>query len=100
MQLYLQNAYFKGRVLTISTDCSYSGCWVKEAMTFMDDQGVGPCGHAAKEKGILVKVYASWLMRFLLSWHFLLTVYRMIRTSDLYSILLIKRFMMDNTLVD
>ena len=59
MQLYLQNAYFKGRVLSITTDCSYSGCWVKEAMVFMDEQDVGPCGHAAKEKGILVKVYAS-----------------------------------------
>ncbi len=25
----------------------------------MDNQGVGPCGHTAKEKGILVKMYAS-----------------------------------------
>ncbi len=61
MQLYLQIEYFKGRILTIVTDCSYSGCWVKEAMTFMDEQDVGPCGHAAKEKGILVKVFASCL---------------------------------------
>ena len=59
MQLYLQNAYFKGRVLSITTDCSYSGCWVKEAMVFMDEQDVGPCGHAAKEKGILIQVFAS-----------------------------------------
>ena len=61
MHLYLQNAYFKGRVLTIVSDCSYSGCWVKEAMSFLDEHGVGPCGHTAKEKGILVKVYASCL---------------------------------------
>ncbi len=59
MHLYLQNEYFKGRVLAISTDCSYSGCWVKEAMKFMDEHGVGPCGHTAKRKGILVKVLAS-----------------------------------------
>ena len=59
MHLYLQNAYFKGRVLTIISDCSYSGCWEKEAMSFLDEQGVGPCGHTAKEKGILVKVIAS-----------------------------------------
>ncbi len=59
MQLYLQNAHFKGKLLRIVSDCSYSGCWVKEAMTLMDEQDVGPCGHAAKEKGILVKVYAS-----------------------------------------
>ncbi len=55
----LYSQFFKGRVLSIVSDCSYSGCWVKEAMTFMDDQGVGPCGHLAKDKGILVKVYAS-----------------------------------------
>ena len=30
-------------------------------MAFMDEQGVGPCGHVAKEKGILVKVLASCL---------------------------------------
>ena len=57
MELYTQ--YFKGRVLTIISDCSHSGRWVKEAMTFMDEHGVGPCGHAAKEKDIIIKVYTS-----------------------------------------
>ena len=61
MHLYLQNAYFKGKLLYVISDCSYSGCWVKEAMSFLDEHGVGPCGHTAKEKGILVKVYASCL---------------------------------------
>ena len=28
-------------------------------MEFLDEQGVQPCGHKAKEKGILLKVYAS-----------------------------------------
>ena len=59
MDLYTQ--HFRGRVLTIVSDCSYSGSWVREAMAFMDEQGVGPCGHVAKEKGILVKVLASCL---------------------------------------
>ena len=59
MDLYTQ--HFRGRVLTITCDCSYSGSWVREAMVFMDEQGVGPCGHMAKEKGILVKVFASCL---------------------------------------
>ena len=59
MDLYTQ--HFRGRVLTIVSDCSYSGSWVREAMAFMDEQGVGPCGHVAKEKGILVKVVASCL---------------------------------------
>ncbi len=61
MELYLQNAHIKGRVLSIATDCSYSGCWVKEATSFMEEHGVGPCGRAAKEKGILAQVFASCL---------------------------------------
>ena len=61
MELYMSNQHFKGKVLTIISDCSYSGSWVKEGMAFMDEQGVGPCGHVAKEKGILVKVFASCL---------------------------------------
>ena len=59
MDLYTR--HFRGRVLTIISDCSYSGSWVREAMAFMDEQGVGPCGHVAKEKGILVKVFSSCL---------------------------------------
>ncbi len=61
MELYTRYLKPRGRVLTIVSDCSYSGCWVKKAMTFMEGQGVGPCGHQAKEKGILVKVYTSCL---------------------------------------
>ena len=57
--LYLQ--LLRGRVLTIVTDCSHSGCWVKQCITFLDEQGVGPCGHSAREKGILINVYASCL---------------------------------------
>ena len=30
-------------------------------MTFLDEQGVGPCGHSARDKGIFIKVYASCL---------------------------------------
>ena len=57
----MSNQHFRGRVLYIISDCSYSGSWVKECMEFMDEQGVGPCGHPAKEKGILIKAFASCL---------------------------------------
>ena len=30
-------------------------------MTFLDEQGVGPCGHSARDKEILIKVFASCL---------------------------------------
>ena len=56
MGLYMINQYFRGKALTIISDCSYSGSWVRKAMAFMDEQGVGPCGHVAREKRILVKV--------------------------------------------
>ena len=57
--LYLQ--LLRGRVLTIVTDCSHSGCWVRQCLTFLDEQGVGPCGHSARKKRILINVYASCL---------------------------------------
>ena len=50
---------FHGRVLTIVSDCSYSGNWVKACSQYLDEQGVQPCGHSADKKGILLKVYAS-----------------------------------------
>ena len=46
-------------MLTIHTDCSYAGCWVKALVQFLDDKDVRPCGHSAKEKGILLKMFAS-----------------------------------------
>ena len=57
-QLYLQSK-LRGRVLTIVSDCSYSGRWVRDCMEFLDEQGVQPCGHKAREKGILIKLSAS-----------------------------------------
>ena len=49
----------RGRILTIVSDCHSSGRWVSECAKFLDEQGVKPCGHSAREKGILLKVYAS-----------------------------------------
>jgi hypothetical protein len=59
-QLYLRASHnFESRVLTINTDCSYSGCWVRDCMEFLDEQGVQPCGHKAREKGLVIKILAS-----------------------------------------
>ena len=57
MDVYMET--YRGHVLTIVSDCSYSGNWVKRAYEFMDGQGIPPCGHHAIEKGILLKVVAS-----------------------------------------
>ena len=59
-QLYLKASHnFKGRVLTVVSDCSYSGCWVRDCMEFLDEQGVQPCGHKAREKGMIIKILAT-----------------------------------------
>lgn len=55
----LYNTHFKKRVLAIVTDCSHSGNWVKQCSQYLEEQGVRPCGHSARDKGILLKVYAS-----------------------------------------
>ena len=59
--LYLKAPHLNGRVLTIVTDCSYSGCWVRDCEQFLDYHQVQPCGHKAREKGMLIKVYAACL---------------------------------------
>ena len=51
--------HFRGRVFTIDSDCSYAGYWLKELQVFLDEQGVQPCGHSARDKGILIKLFAS-----------------------------------------
>ena len=49
----------RGQGLTIVSDCHSSGRWVSQCAEFLDEQGVKPCGHSAREKGILLKVLAS-----------------------------------------
>ena len=55
--LYMKHSL--GRCLTIVTDCHSSGRWVIQCAKFLDEQGVKPCEHSAREKGILLKVAAS-----------------------------------------
>ena len=55
--MYLKHS--KGKVLTIHSDCSYAGCWIKALVEFLDEKEVRPCGHSARDKGILLKVFAS-----------------------------------------
>ena len=55
--LYMK--YSRGRVLILVSDCHSSGHWVGQCATFLDEQGVRPCGHSAREKGILLKIGAA-----------------------------------------
>ena len=52
IKIYVDSNKLRGHaiILVIVSDCSHSGCWVRECMDFMDEQGIGPCGHAAKKR--------------------------------------------------
>ena len=55
--LYMKHS--RGQELGIISDCHSSGRWVSECAKFLDEQGVNACGHSAREKGILLKVFTS-----------------------------------------
>ena len=50
---------FQSKTLTIQSDCSYSGRWVRELAHFLDNVGVQPCGHSARKENILLEVFTS-----------------------------------------
>ena len=50
---------FRGKKLTIVSDCSYSGNWIKDCVNTLDDLGIPSCGHHTREQGILLKVFSS-----------------------------------------
>ena len=56
-QLYKK--YCKNKRLTIISDCSHSGHWVRECAKTLDSLHIPPCGHRARENRALVKVFAS-----------------------------------------
>ncbi len=55
----LYTEHFRGKTMELYCDCSYSGNWVQYAKDFMDEVGIQPCGHSARDTGILLKVRAS-----------------------------------------
>ena len=47
------------KCLNIVSDCSYSGQWVRECAKTLDSLHIPPCGHRARENGVMLKVFAS-----------------------------------------
>ena len=45
--------------MEIISDSSYSGLWARQCAEFLEEQGVKPCAHSAKEKQILLSVRTS-----------------------------------------
>ena len=60
IDLYMDHFHDEqSKCLNITSDCSHSGYWVVSCREFLDEVGVKPCGHSAREMGILLKVKAS-----------------------------------------
>ena len=55
----LYRRHCPGKLLSIMSDCCHSGNWVRECTKTLDSLGIPPCGHRAREQGILIKVFAS-----------------------------------------
>ena len=55
--LYKQHC--PGKLLTIQSDCCHSGQWATDCAKTLDSLGVPPCGHRSRERGILLRVFAS-----------------------------------------
>ena len=55
----LYRMHHSGKMLTIQSDCCYSGNWVRDCAKTLDKLGIPPCGHRTREQGILIKVFAS-----------------------------------------
>ena len=55
----LYRKHSTNKLLSILSDCSYSGQWVRECAKTLDSLSIPPCGHRARENGALIKVIAS-----------------------------------------
>ena len=55
----LYRKHCQGKLLTVQSDCCYSGQWVLDCAKTLDSLGVPPCGHRAQERGVLLRVFAS-----------------------------------------
>ena len=51
--------HFRGKLLTLVCDCSYSGSWVEQCAKKLDEIGIPSCGHHTRDQRILIKVYCS-----------------------------------------
>ena len=56
-ELYVN--HFKGKPLTIVSDCSYSGNWINECGKRLDEMNVPSCGHHTREQGLLFLINTS-----------------------------------------
>ncbi len=55
----LYQQHFKGKMLSIISDCCYSGQWVHRCADMLESLKIEPCGHKAIAAGFLIKIFAA-----------------------------------------
>ena len=48
-----------GKLLTIISDCSYSGNWVYRCAKILDNQKISPCGHKTNDVSLQIRIHCS-----------------------------------------
>ena len=51
--------HFKGKPLSITSDCSYSGNWINDCAKRLDEMNIPSCGHHTREHGLLFNILTS-----------------------------------------
>lgn len=59
IDIYMEHFHAELKCLEVTSDCSYSGKWVVACREFLDEVGVQPCGHSARNQNFLLKVRTS-----------------------------------------
>ena len=50
---------FRGQLLSLVLDCPFAGAWPQACLKKFDDMGIPPCGHQLRQRGIMLKFFAS-----------------------------------------
>jgi len=51
--------YFKGKIMTVISDCSHSGQWVSPWTRYLEKNNIQPCVHSAKQKRTYLSLVTS-----------------------------------------
>ena len=57
--LHLYQQHFRSKLLTLIIDCPYAGNWGLSCVEEFDRMGIPACGHQAKRRGYMIKVFSS-----------------------------------------
>ena len=55
----LYEKHFRRKLLTLVIDSCFAGQWALRLADYLTSQDIGACGHLARDKGILIQIFAA-----------------------------------------